>query len=319
MKNLILSATIAASFCIGGAVIAAPNSNIGNFHPGLTGNVATDYWNEMTRQKLGISEGTNAFGQLHPDGPQDDTHPAAIPLDYIFSQNRPNGARLYRTAGSGIVANAGLYDTGGMGSGLNLPPTDPLIAMLMNGTVTHEYLASRTDISAETFTDPFKLRIQMDTPVTGLETVVFQINIFGMKINEGYVTPFEMTEMLFPVTLTINGTQEILPLHRELVFAGSYTGGGNTGGDEAEGSETWAFQWDLRGLAIESFAIDFTVYPHASTRGLRIDQSDLYTQVLDLPDPIGVPEPSTWGLIITGITVYGFVSRRRTRRENQRA
>jgi len=289
---------------------AAPQSSIGDSNLGLTGNVRTDYWNEMTRDKLHIPSSSSVFGQLDPNGPQDPYHPAATFLPYIFSQNRSNGARLYRTAGGGNVAGVGLYDVAGFGTGLNLSFDDPIISMLMNGTITHEYLASRTDITQSTFTDPFLLSIQTADVVAGLETVVFQINIFGMAINEGYVTPFEMTEMLFPVELSINGGAIVLQAdYRELLSFGSYDGGGGTGGDEAASSETWAFQWDLRGLGVEvtDFSVNFTVYPHSSTRGLRIDQSDVFTQV------VAVPEPSTGLLFGMALALAAVRCHRRKR------
>ncbi|HWL54655.1 MAG TPA: PEP-CTERM sorting domain-containing protein [Chthoniobacteraceae bacterium] len=317
MRNIlsIFNLSLVATAVLAAVAQAAPQSQIGHSDPGLGGTVITDYWNEMTRTKYKIPQGTNTFAQIDPTGPQDLGHPGVRILDYLLAQNRPAGAQLHRVAGSGIVAEVGLYDVAGMGTGLDLAINDPIIQMLQSGLVTREYLATRTDITEETFTDPFQLSIRSADVVAGLETVVFQINLFGMAINEGYMTPFEVTQALFPVTLSINGTtQTFLPDFVELLGVGDYSGGSGTGGDEAAGTETWAFQWDLRGLDVESFEVNFTVYPHSSTRGLRIDQSDQFLQV------VAVPEPSTWALLAAAVSLVilrrfrslqkGFVSSR---------
>lgn len=130
------------------------------------------------------------------------------------------------------------------------------------------------------------------TPVAGLETVVFQIDI-----GEGEAG-IDLTAV---PTLSYNGGgQSLAATLTALLFeipAGDF-------GGEPITRNTWAFQWDLSGLgAISDFDIQWTTGAHAQTYALQLDQGSVFTAA--------VPEPASMVMALAGLLGLGCVALRR--------
>ncbi|MEM7792653.1 MAG: PEP-CTERM sorting domain-containing protein [Verrucomicrobiota bacterium] len=148
-------------------------------------------------------------------------------------------------------------------------------------------------IYASPFGPRASYEVSDDTPLAGLETVIFQL-----QIGSGSLPGFFLQEN---ATLIINETTEV-PF-----FAATFEdlGAQNTGfGPVIVGQ--LSYQWDLRGLgSINSFDVNFRPAGTSSTiTALQLDQGDIFAAA--------VPEPS-FAALIFGLGAIGLVARRRRR------
>lgn len=161
-------------------------------------------------------------------------------------------------------------------------------------------------------------------PVADLANVVFQVEIGGAN---GY----DFYRPGTPAGTVASGTPQIGALTNidyspklNLTFAGGATttltagwaelsaqgeNGTTTipgGGTEAIYVNLYAFQWDLSSYNnISSFNITFDVVEHSQTYAARLTQSDVFNQV------VAVPEPESYAMLLAGLGLIGFAARRR--------
>ena len=134
--------------------------------------------------------------------------------------------------------------------------------------------------------------------LTGLETVVFQLEIEGVGAS--------WTDLLSGLSLSYNGGAQALPFQFSEVV--SAIGIGEMFGQPAT-RFTLAYQWDLTPVLdpINSIAVTWTAAEHSMATNLQVNQGDTMLQV--------VPEPSTWLLFGLGVGAIGLRLRRGTRME----
>ena len=117
------------------------------------------------------------------------------------------------------------------------------------------------------------LRISDPTPLAGLQTVLFQIQI-GEVAGYDFFSPSG-----YPV-LKINGQTNGISASFPELLVDRYQDGTfyspETQLDEPVYVNTWAFQWNLTNApSITSFAIDFSCVTHSQVYQLRVDQSSV--------------------------------------------
>lgn len=139
------------------------------------------------------------------------------------------------------------------------------------------------------------------TPVAGLETVVFQLEI-------GEAFGFDLFDDASP-TLSYNGGSQALtatPVLVDQIQNGTFTNP-VTGQPEPVFINTWLFEWDLSGVVdpIDSFQVSFSAVQHSQIYALRLDQSDTLRLV---------PEPASLGLMGLGAASVALIYRRRRAR-----
>ncbi|MBE2204602.1 MAG: PEP-CTERM sorting domain-containing protein [Chthoniobacterales bacterium] len=134
------------------------------------------------------------------------------------------------------------------------------------------------------------------TAITGLETVVFQLEVEGVGAN--------WNSVLSGLSLNYNGGSQALPFDFSLVVSaipnGSLYGQPKT-------IFTLAYQWDLTSLGATSFNIAWTAAEHSVTSNLQMNQGDTMLQV--------VPEPATGMLLGLGVVALSLCWVGRSRRE----
>lgn len=147
------------------------------------------------------------------------------------------------------------------------------------------------------------LRVTDTTPLAGLETVVFQLG-FGEAWTYDFYNHALPTLSYTTASGTTTGVAASYSAKLEQFFNGTVA---MPTGDENVYINQWGLQWDLSGVTqpITSFSIDFTGVQHAQLYGLTLTQSDVFSQV------IAVPEPGTYAMMLAGLGAVGFVVRRR--------
>jgi len=120
------------------------------------------------------------------------------------------------------------------------------------------------------FDTPGTFTVSDASPISDLETVVFQIDMIG--------------PMFAAPTLSYNGGGQNLAWDGYNSIDGDFSG---MGAD----SRVFITQWDLSAVVeeISSFEITWTSGFHASNYAMQLNTSDTYTEV--------VPEPSTYALV----------------------
>lgn len=147
------------------------------------------------------------------------------------------------------------------------------------------------------------LRVADSTPLAGLQTLIFQIQI-------GEVLGYDFFDPTGSPALKINGdATAVNPVFSGVLdrFQSGVFTSPATGLDEPVYVNTWGYQWDVSALGpIGSFTIDFSGVTHAQIYELQLDQSSqLFAAAL-------IPEPATGTLIL--MAALGALACRRTRR-----
>jgi len=117
------------------------------------------------------------------------------------------------------------------------------------------------------------LGINDSTPLPGLKTLVFQIQI-------GEADGYDFHEPGGLPVLKVNGQTDAISASFEPVLLGRYQNGTfpspETKQDEPVYVNTWAFQWNLDpAVAIQSFQIEFSAVTHAQVYALQLDQTSV--------------------------------------------
>ena len=147
------------------------------------------------------------------------------------------------------------------------------------------------------------LRVADSTPLAGLQTLIFQIQI-------GEVLGYDFYQPTGGPSLKVNGAASaVSPLFAGVLDryqSGVFTSPA-TGLDEPVYVNTWGYQWDVSTFGpISSLTIDFSGVTHAQIYELQLDQSSqLFATAL-------IPEPSAGPLIL--MAALGALACRRTRR-----
>lgn len=280
MKTFAFIALLAATAAT--SLAQVPRYDLTTDQLGQSGTLQTDYWTGLGRADLGFSPGTIHFG----DTP--------FTNDYL-AQNPGGGALIVRRNGeTANSAEAGIY----AGSGGLVASSMPLnFANLINtGMVTRGdvdlYMGSVQFGAWGTPTGQSILAVESANALAGLQSIVFQLEVQGhpnlYPNSDGYLTPYEMANYAYPVTLYLNGSSSgIVADYAEVVWSGPHRGDSGYMPGEEHRSEVFALQWDLSGITeeINSFSIDFWMLPHSSLTGVRLDQSDFFQQVIAIPEP----------------------------------
>lgn len=230
------------------AGLAFASAAQGFISPDLTGTTDFDAWDNLSITNPQVASTTVPFP--FPGFPGAAPWPDAI--ESVLTQGTtdtadddPTGdAGFLKTAGNGYPASVSIYSS-----------------PFGNGTYS----------------------VSDSTPVAGLETVVFQIEI-GEGSN-GFLagTP----------TLTVNGATEV-----PLLTGGSQgvSAGANPFGGGTINIATLGYQWDVSGVGpISSFDVEFSTAGTSTTIfQLQLDQGDTFAAVAN------VPEPATLGAVGLG-------------------
>ena len=144
------------------------------------------------------------------------------------------------------------------------------------------------------------LRISDPTPLTGVRTILFQIQI-------GEVAGYDFFSPSGYPLLKINGQTNGVSASFPKFLVDRYQSGTfpspATGLDEPVYVNTWAFQWNLSDApAVNSFAIDFSCVTHCQIYGLQLNQSSIL-QASQL-----IVSPPSLSLISLGAPQYDSVS-----------
>jgi PEP-CTERM motif-containing protein len=135
------------------------------------------------------------------------------------------------------------------------------------------------------------------TPLAGLQTLVFQIEI-------GEAFGFDFFNDVAPV-LSYNGGSQALAADAAIITSTVQNGtfpNPITGDPEPIFVNVWEMTWDVSTLgAITSLAFQWTDVQHSQIYALRLDQSD-----------VAVPEPGTLLLLVSGLFGLGTLGRRRS-------
>ncbi|MEM1108038.1 MAG: PEP-CTERM sorting domain-containing protein [Planctomycetota bacterium] len=251
MKISMLSGVCAA--CLSLTVTSASAAFV---DPGLAGNTQFDGWDNLTRTNPQVASTTTPFP--FPDFPGAAPWPA--PIESILT--------------------GGVQDT---------DPTndDPTGDAYFDKTSGNGYPAG-----VSIYTSPFgnggAFQVSDDTPVTDIETIIFQIELGGGS--SGFLSG--------PPTLTINNGSTVVPLLAEQVIDSVFDPNGPFGPLTIN---TFGYQWDVRGLGpISDFDIDFDTFGSTSNTifGLQLDQGSQFAQV--------IPEPASLLMIGLGsLAMFG--------------
>lgn len=149
------------------------------------------------------------------------------------------------------------------------------------------------------------LAVTDTTPISGLQTVVFQLEI-------GEAWGYDLFDGELP-TLTYtydngSGTQtsDVLSASFSTILVSAFNGTVEMpSGTEEIYINLYALQWDLSAIEdnITSFTIEFSAVEHAQVYAAQVNQSDTMTQV--------VPEPSTYAMFGAGFGLLLWRLRRR--------
>lgn len=140
------------------------------------------------------------------------------------------------------------------------------------------------------------LQVSNNSPLSGLRTLVFQLQI-------GEATGYDFYEPSGFPALSINGGAAQAALFTNLITryqSGTFPSPA-TGSNEPVYVNTWAYQWNLNPTNLSSFAINFSAVTHAQVYALRMDSTTV------LQEQAVVPEPGVVSLLIIGGLVLGFI------------
>jgi hypothetical protein len=152
------------------------------------------------------------------------------------------------------------------------------------------------------------LRVRDQTPLSGVRTIVLQIQI-GQAVGYDFHDPSG-----WPV-LKLNGGNASVPANFRTTLDQYQSGTFESPetGEEPLYVKTYAFQWNLGANATASFAIDFSATTHAQIYAMRLDQSTAtFSQSVFASAP---PSPPTMKVVSLGtpsfngtntLVVHGF-------------
>ncbi|MEM9585958.1 MAG: PEP-CTERM sorting domain-containing protein [Planctomycetota bacterium] len=170
----------------------------------------------------------------------------------------------------------------------NTADDDPTGDAIFNKTSGNGYPASSTIYSSPFGTGTYV--VSDSTALPGLETIVFQAEIGSGS--SGWLTG--------DPTLTVNGTTAV-PLANSLLVDVNFDPAGPFG---PLSRNTFLYQWDVTGLGVTDFDIDFGLAGTSATIwALQLDQGDTFA---------AVPEPTALAGL-AGLGLIGAVARRRRR------
>jgi hypothetical protein len=240
MKAFASGVAVASLVCAVAPACAEYVAGVAIVHPALTGTTQYDGWIAMS------STNYPGYGSF----------PGSAPWPAPIGSNRTPA----NTFNASEPADAGVMKTAnGAGGGGPLP---------LSGTI---YFGG-FDQSVNTFGGT--LAVSDATPVPGLATVVFQVQI-------GEAWTYDFYNHVLP-TLSYNGGSQRLPATRSFI-TDRYDNGTvqMPSGTEHIYNNTYLLQWDLRAIAgpITAFAIEFSGVQHAQVYGMALDQSDTYTEI----------------------------------------
>lgn len=188
---------------------------------------------------------------------------------------------------------------------------DGLLVKVANGSGGGPYVGSSSiyfgGFSGDANVNGGTLAVTDSTPVSGLQTVAFQVKI-------GEATTYDFYNDVLPVltiTFADTSTQTISATYStitEQLYNGTVT---MPTGEEPLYINTYLLLWDLSDVSgtITGISVDFTAVQHAQVYDLRLDQSDadeaasLYAAA--------VPEPAAVSLLALG--AGAMIMRRRRR------
>lgn len=189
---------------------------------------------------------------------------------------------------------------------------DAVLDKVANGTGGGPYPGGGSlyfgGFSADINNDGGTVSVSDATPVAGLANVVFQV-----EIGEAWTHDFFNAELpVLSYTTSLGTTSDIAAT--QWALTGQFYNGTvpMPSGDEDVFINAYLLQWDLGSVAeeITSFAITFTGVQHAQVYALQLDQGNVYTSA------IAVPEPAAFAAF-AGLGVLGLATlRRRPRAAN---
>lgn len=137
--------------------------------------------------------------------------------------------------------------------------------------------------SIYTFTSTGQWTITDGTAPTGIQTLIFQIDM--------------LSGITIPPSLTYNsGAGTVFASQTEQWAGGfSFPGFGDT--------TNYVFEFDLSGLSVTDYTINWSSTPHTAIFAMRLDSTDAATSV--------VPEPSTYGAMAGAAALMFCLLRRR--------
>lgn len=143
------------------------------------------------------------------------------------------------------------------------------------------FFASEALYFGSNFLEPNRLggtlRISDSTPVTGLRTIVFQIQI-GEAVGYDFHLPSGV-----PLLKLNGGTIGVAP--SSAVVLNRYQNGTDPIFGEPVFVNAWGFEWHLpESEDVTSFAIDFSAVAHAQIYRMQLDQSSTVTSAVFLPE-----------------------------------
>jgi len=116
------------------------------------------------------------------------------------------------------------------------------------------------------------LSVREISPISGLRTIVFQIQI-GEASGYDFLSPTGVP------SVKLNGSSSGLPAtytNRVALFTNGTAVNQATGQEEPLLVNTWAYQWNLtNGTPVTSFQIEFSAVTHAQVYALRLDQASV--------------------------------------------
>ncbi len=139
--------------------------------------------------------------------------------------------------------------------------------------------------SIYTFMSPGQWSMTNNSPLAGIETLIFQIDM----LDEFATAP--------EITLSYNGGSQTLAADFTASWAGNFSFG-------EDPSEVYVYQWDLSSLGVTSYELNWDTGLHTAIFEMRTDSGDQFVQA--------VPEPSTYAAL-GGLAMMGFVLYRRKR------
>ncbi len=178
-------------------------------------------------------------------------------------------------------------------NGLNLSePGDAVLRKVANGTGGGPYLASGSiyygGFSGDINNDGGTLAVRDETPVAGLQTVTFQIEIGEAWGFDFYDPDVNIDGDELPTLVINDGAMAFQPTSNVLLQQFHNGTVEMPTGPEDVYINTYLLTYDLSSVVeeIELFEVQWNGVQHAQLYGLRLDQSD-----------VAVPEPGAIGLI----------------------